>query len=243
MAMRNQSPDDLLAQRGAALARLYQSVGASRWGLLLSQFIAAVRQSVERRKPDARAETSIDKLLDSLHAYDLALAAACRLGLESAWNDFVASYRSILYDAARAMARDEARGRELADSLADLYGLEIRAGNRRSLLQYFDGRSSLSTWLGAVLARRFVNNGRQERRTSSIEDCSPASLPQAEPGRSARSGPHPLPVAIPRCARNGGASAHAARAAAAWLLLEDHDTQADWPANGRARIDLLGLCW
>ncbi len=52
-------------------------------------------------------------------------------------------------------------------------------GSARSLLQYFDGRSSLATWLHAVLARRFVDNYRQERRTGSIEDCPPGALPEA----------------------------------------------------------------
>jgi RNA polymerase sigma-70 factor len=175
--MRNQSPADLLSQHEAALARIYRSTGADCWGLSLDQFTQAVQQSIERWNPNA-ADTPLPKFLDSLYARDLALAAACRLGMEPAWNDFMAGYRAVLYDAARAIARDEVRGRELADSLyADLYGLEIRAGQRRSLLQYFDGRSSLATWLHAVLARRFIDTYRQERRTSSIEDCPPGTVP------------------------------------------------------------------
>ena len=178
--MPNQMPADSLAQHEAALKRIYQSCGAERWGLSLTEFIAAVRQSVERWKPQP-SDTPIDKFLASLHTRDLALAAACRLGMEAAWNEFIASYRSILQDAACAITRDDVRGCELADSLyADLYGLEVRAGNRRSLLNYFDGRSSLTTWLHAVLARRFVDNYRHERRTGSIEDCPPGALPQAQ---------------------------------------------------------------
>ena len=175
--MPNQSPADSLAQHEAAIARLYQSTGAGRWGLSQSQFADAVAQSVARSAPGA-TDPSLAKFLGSLHARDLALAAACRLGMDAAWDDFMAGYRAVLYDAARAIARDEARGRELADSLyADLYGLEVRAGQRRSLLQYFDGRSSLATWLHAVLARRFIDTYRQERRTTSIEDCPPGTLP------------------------------------------------------------------
>lgn len=173
--MPNQSPADLLSEQEAAIARLYRSTGAGGWGLSLSQFAQAVAQSVARWNPDAAA---VAKFLDSLHARDLALAAACRLGMEPAWDEFMAGYRAVLYDAARAIARDEARGRELADSLyADLYGLEVRAGQRRSLLQYFDGRSSLATWLHAVLARRFIDNYRHERRFTSIEDHAAAAPP------------------------------------------------------------------
>jgi RNA polymerase sigma-70 factor len=180
--MPNQSPADLLAQQEAAIARLYQSTGAGRWGLSLSQFTQAVAQSVARAHREA-TDSSLPKLLASLHASDLALAAACRLGMEAAWNEFIALYRAVLYDAARTIARDEPRGRELADSLyADLYGLEVRAGQRRSLLEYFDGRSSLSTWLHAVLARRFIDNYRRERRLTSLGEHpgpSPADAPVA----------------------------------------------------------------
>lgn len=175
--MPNQSPADLLAQQEAAIARLYRSTGAGRWGLSLSQFAQAVAQSVARWNPEPAV---MAKFLDSLHARDLALAAACRLGMAPAWDEFMAGYRAVLYDAAGAIARDESRGRELADSLyADLYGLEVRAGQRRSLLQYFDGRSSLATWLHAVLARRFIDNYRRERRLTSIEDHAATAPPDA----------------------------------------------------------------
>ena len=52
--------------------------------------------------------------------------------------------------------------REIADSLyAELYGVN-RA--RRSLLLSFSGRSSLATWLRAVLCQRFVDRIRAQRR-------------------------------------------------------------------------------
>jgi len=175
-----ESPADLLAQHRAAVARLYESSQAARWEVSLSQFADALYQSLQRRQSDP-ADGAIEDFLNSLHVADLALATACRLGIKLAWDDFVARYRAVLYDAARAIVRDDARGRELADSLyADLYGLEIRAGRRRSLLQYFDGRSSLATWLHAVLARRFVDSYRQERRLTSIDDCPGAALPGAD---------------------------------------------------------------
>jgi RNA polymerase sigma-70 factor (ECF subfamily) len=106
--------------------------------------------------------------LDTLNAQDLVLACACRLGHSSAWEEFVTRYRPKLYQAAWALTRDEVKARELADSLyADLYGLEHRDGVRRSLLAYFYGRSSLQTWLRAVLAQRLVDLYRSERRMES----------------------------------------------------------------------------
>jgi RNA polymerase sigma factor (sigma-70 family) len=174
-----ETPADLLARHQAVIAHLYASSQAARWGLSFTQFAATLHQSLQRKPPEA-ADNQVESFLNSLHVRDLALAAGCRLGMEPAWDEFVARYRIALYDAARAIVRDEIRGRQLADSLyADLYGLEIRAGARRSLLQYFDGRSSLATWLHAVLARRFIDGYRQERRITSIEDCPPAVLPEA----------------------------------------------------------------
>ena len=45
----------------------------------------------------------------------------------------------------------------------------MRAGERRSLLGYYGGRSSLGTWLHAVLARRFVDLTRSAARTQPLE--------------------------------------------------------------------------
>jgi RNA polymerase sigma-70 factor, ECF subfamily len=95
---------------------------------------------------------------------DLALARACADGSPEAWDRFVAEYRPRLYAAARAIAGADV-GRELADSLyADLYGLETRDGRRRSLFTYYQGRSSLMTWLRAVLAQRHVDALRIDAR-------------------------------------------------------------------------------
>jgi RNA polymerase sigma factor (sigma-70 family) len=62
---------------------------------------------------------------------------------------------------------------ELADSLfAELYGLRDRAGveKRGSLLRYFHGRSTLKTWLRAVLAQRHVDKIRAGRKFEEMGD-------------------------------------------------------------------------
>jgi RNA polymerase sigma-70 factor (ECF subfamily) len=104
------------------------------------------------------------------HDDDLELARRCAEGDEAAWERFVRDYRSALYRAADAL--DPSGGaRELADSLyADLYGLETRDGERRSLFRYFQGRSSLATWLRAVLAQRYVDRLRVTRRLAPLPD-------------------------------------------------------------------------
>ena len=53
----------------------------------------------------------------------------------------------------------------------ELYGLDVRAGVRQSLFRYFHGRSSLATWLRAVLAQRFVDAKRSTRRLEPLPDA------------------------------------------------------------------------
>src|SRR4029450_9175276 len=67
--------------------------------------------------------------------------------------------------------------RDLADSLyGELFGLRERAGERQSLFRYFHGRSSLITWLRAVLSQRHVDRLRSHRREEALpeEDSSDA---------------------------------------------------------------------
>jgi RNA polymerase sigma factor (sigma-70 family) len=73
----------------------------------------------------------------------------------------------------------------LADSLfADLYGLSD-APTRRSLFRYFHGRSSLKTWLRAVLAQRHIDSIRASRRFAELEGTD-AILPASRPATRAR---------------------------------------------------------
>src|SRR4029079_14180055 len=99
-----------------------------------------------------------------------ALARPWAEGTEPAWDRFVRDYRPVLYRAADAL--DPSGGaRELADSLyGDLYGVQVRGSDRRSLFRYFQGRSSLATWLRAVLAQRYVDRLRAGRRLTPLPD-------------------------------------------------------------------------
>src|SRR5947199_2417182 len=127
------------------------------------------------RTPDAGTLISVA----ALHFDDLELARQCAEGDEAAWERFVREYRPILYRAADAL--DPGGGaRELADSLyGDLYGVEVREGERRSLFQYFQGRSSLATWLRAVLSQRYVDRIRVQRRLEPLPDDERAETPAA----------------------------------------------------------------
>ena len=169
--------------------RLYRQGKGERWRAPRDRFVRALESSAERafagRTPDSR---EVSRHFASLHLEDLALACACAAGDEEAWQHFVLTERPILYRAADAL--DPSGGaRDLADSLyADLFGLQDRAGERQSLFRYFHGRSSLATWLRAVLAQRHVDRLRTNRRSEPLPDEeSPFALPAPsrpiEPGR------------------------------------------------------------
>jgi RNA polymerase sigma-70 factor (ECF subfamily) len=71
---------------------------------------------------------------------------------------------------------------------AELFGLRDRAGERQSLFRYFHGRSSLTTWLRAVLAQRHVDRLRTNRRLEALpdedsSDALPAPSSPIEPER------------------------------------------------------------
>jgi RNA polymerase sigma-70 factor, ECF subfamily len=157
---------------GSAVERCWRKAAPpADWNVTASEFQTCLERSVAQRfaglLPDA---FTIERYLDTLHVADLALACACRVGCAAAWDYFVARFRPELYRAARAIA-GESSSRELADSLyAELYGSRDREGQRKSLLDYFHGRSKLSTWLRAVLAQRHVDEIRRAGRMEPLEE-------------------------------------------------------------------------
>ena len=141
------------------------------WSFGKDQFQRLLERSACQKFSGALPEYEVlESYLNSLQVSDLALAGACSAGNAAAWDAFVGRYRPELYRAARAIA-GESQGRELADSLyADLFGLRQSEGQRKSLFDYFHGRSKLGTWLRAVLAQRHVDELRRASRTRSSED-------------------------------------------------------------------------
>jgi len=150
--------------------RLYKRARAERWRVPVERFAEALQRAADRGADPA-----------ALHLEDLALACACAEGDEAAWEHFIRELRSVLYRAADAL--DPAGGaRDLADGI---YGELFE----RSLFRYFHGRSTLATWLRAVLAQRHVDRMRAQRRLEPLpEDEPPAAGPaQAGPYEPERS--------------------------------------------------------
>ncbi|HEX2713693.1 MAG TPA: sigma-70 family RNA polymerase sigma factor [Candidatus Acidoferrales bacterium] len=170
-----------LSTHARSVEGLLAKTEAPRWGLTRARFAEALHRSAEHRfRGTNPAAAEVTAYLESLHVEDLALACACSDGNEQAWDDFVRRYRDDLHLAARAITGGkgqsssgggDARAHDLADSLyAELYGLGQHASRRRSLFDYFHGRSKLSTWLRAILAQRHVDFLRASQRTEPLGD-------------------------------------------------------------------------
>ena len=165
------------ARRARAAARvdhrrirpLFDRSGAATWGVTLQAFADAVDASVAHAFAEReRSEAATDKYVSSLHLPDLALACGCLQGTPDAWDAFVRDYRPVLYRAADAL--DPSGGaREVADALyAEIY--------ERRLLTYFHARSSLATWLRAVLSQRYVDRVRAGRRLEPLDEDEETSV-------------------------------------------------------------------
>lgn len=170
-------------------SKLFERAGAARWGITVDRFSMALQASASKAFADARPSgRELEKFLSALHLEDLALACACAEGNELAWDHFVLVHRPVLYRSADALAPGGS-AREVADSLyAELFGLRERDGVRQSLFHYFHGRSSLATWLRAVLSQRFIDRVRIERRLDPLpetDDIVPTSFtaPAVDPDR------------------------------------------------------------
>jgi RNA polymerase sigma-70 factor, ECF subfamily len=169
--------------------QLFAASGATSWGLQREAFASALECSARKRFVEQPPpSTQLEQYLSALHLQDLALACACAEGRSAAWDFFVSTFRPYLRSAAGAILRcppGSPASRELADSLfADLYGLGEGA-HRRSLFRYFHGRSSLKTWLRAVLAQRHIDTLRATRRFTDLDE--------GADGHATLHGPHLAP--------------------------------------------------
>src|ERR1700748_1978532 len=185
-------PARLLAAHKDLLDRLYSEVSASPWSVSRQRFEDALERSAAKRFASCAqvSRPDLEEFLGALHLQDLSLAAACASGQPAAWEFFVITYRGYLRSSAAAILRckaDSVAAQDLADSLfTDLYGISASSTGKsedRSLFRYFHGRSSLKTWLRAVLAQRHVDSVRASRRFVEIDDQSTSSAGDGVPNR------------------------------------------------------------
>ncbi len=172
------------------VSALYRASSAAEYGLLQQDFARILAEIGAKYLPSAASPRERLEFYRGLRLEELALARGCAAGNEYAWEVFLTRYREKLYDAARAITREDTTSRELADSLyADLYGADLRDGVRRSKLNYYTGRGSLEGWLRATMAQEYVNRYRRQQRLVSLEektgDGVQFAAPAAEPAQAA----------------------------------------------------------
>ncbi|MDP9339916.1 MAG: sigma-70 family RNA polymerase sigma factor [Acidobacteriota bacterium] len=163
----------LLCSCAPMIEQWWRQAGAEDWGISAAKFTAELARCAEARfRAGAPGVGEFQSYLGALHLEDLALACACAQGVTEAWEYFVTTYRGYMRASAGAILKRSAsspEAEELADSLfAELYGLS--AEKRGSLFRYFHGRSSLKTWLRAVLAQRYVDKIRAGRKFEELGD-------------------------------------------------------------------------
>jgi len=159
----------------ALLQELWLTAEAELCGLTqaeLSTALAAIGAKYHYNLPPEARPTAAQQtaFYRALRLPELALAQACALGREAAWQRFLTLYRAPLTQAAIAIAGSATLGHDLADSLyAELFGLAQSSGERRSPLASYSGRGSLLGWLRATLAQRHVDHHRRTRREAPLE--------------------------------------------------------------------------
>src|ERR1700675_800322 len=163
----------ILRGDAAILAQWCALAGIEQWGVSRERFTEELGGCAAARfRGERPGVEELRAYVAALRLTDLGLACACADGVAEAWERFVGTYRNYLRASAGAMLKRSAsapEAQELADSLfAELYGLS--ADKRGSLLRYFHGRSSLKTWLRAVLAQRHVDKIRAGRKFEGLED-------------------------------------------------------------------------
>ncbi|HTB95818.1 MAG TPA: sigma-70 family RNA polymerase sigma factor [Terracidiphilus sp.] len=173
---------------------LYQRADAGTCGLTTDEFARALsfvglKHNFGLPAGLTASPHQIEAFFTGLHLPELALAQACALGCEAAWEIFLRKYRGFLTQTAIAITGSSGLGQELADSLyAELYGLRAREGERRSPFASYSGRGSLQGWLRTTLVQRFHDHHRRTHRESRLDELefpAPESVqPAAAPDNS-----------------------------------------------------------
>ena len=160
-----------LAGLASLVSQLYENSDAAQFDISASEFSQILSEITDKYLSSECDQAAVRELLSKLHAKELILARACAAGHNKAWETLLTRYRDFLYQTAISIAKDEAIGRELADSLyADLYSSESRAGRRMSKLNSYTGVGTLTSWLCTVLVRAYIDRYRSEKRLVSLDE-------------------------------------------------------------------------
>lgn len=123
--------------------------------IIFREFKAHLWAIIETYLEENATDNNVIRVIDSLHGDDLYLAFACAQHSPQAWDRFTKSYQRYIYNLAAFVIPTKGLANELAENiLADLF-LPDRSG--RSRIASYGGRSSLATWLRAIICHRAIN--------------------------------------------------------------------------------------
>jgi len=211
------------------LADLHARSSCEKIGLTRESFAAILCDVGSKHATVATSQTEIRAFFLSLRVDELALARACAAGSDPAWEIFFTRFREKLHLAALRIAREESAARELADTLyADLYGTNIRDGQRVSKLASYTGRGSLEGWLRTVLSQEYVNRYRRTKRLVSLDEESEEGVQFRAPD------PDPVPTADHRLAQ-------ATDEALAFLSGEERTVLSAYYLDGRTLAEIARM--
>lgn len=149
-------PDEPAAPRARVLVLIAARV-RTRFALDAPAFADRLLDWARRAQTGGTQHDAIERLaLD-----DLYLATACARGEEAAWNECLERHGSFVHGFARRFLREPAAGDVADQVIADLW--------ERRKLERYEGRSTLRTWLGAIVAHAALNALKAGRRTSSLD--------------------------------------------------------------------------
>jgi len=167
----NQPVGEASARLEALLTEIYVKSKSEICGLSREQLASILADIAKKYLPADATQIQICDFYNTLRVEELALARACAIGNEHAWEVFLTRYREKLYEIAGYITKESSTARELADSIyADLYGTAMREGRRASKLASYTGRGSLEGWLRTVMAQEHVNRYRRQRRLVSLDE-------------------------------------------------------------------------
>ena len=92
---------------------------------------------------------------------DLYLATACARGEEAAWEECLARHGAFIRDFARRYLKEPAASDVADQVIADLW--------QRGKMARYEGRSTLRTWLGSIVAHAALNAMKAGRRTVPLD--------------------------------------------------------------------------
>ena len=139
-----------------AILALVDGAVRFRFALGREAFADHLVAGTEARDPGA-AEAHVRRLsLD-----DLYLAAACARGEDAAWEEVIARHGAFIRDFARRFLREPAAGDVADQVVADLW--------QRGKMARYQGRSTLRTWIGSIVAHAALNAMKTGRRTVPLE--------------------------------------------------------------------------